>query len=373
MHLGGPATIHFHPAPGAIDQLIDDLGDAHTSIADLARKQDTTVESLCAWMAQPDIAERIAQTDNLIAWRTRIVASRNYGAVIATLTKILTDFTTPKEPLASARDESPSAAASPSTPSALHASRSFPDAFRSVLLAHRSAETARKSCALLLRLGNAQPVGRPPIQNPRGNAGATGATQLAATADIIAETSRNTQPIGRPPIQDPRGNAGATGATQLAATADIIAETSRNAQPAGRPPIQNPRGNAGAAGATQLAATTDIIAETSRNGQPVPNREDARNTVPTPPAFAQRDHTTQPAQLAIATTQIPKLPEAPAPTTPIAPTFPTSPPSATQPLEQQLEDLLFNLLESKPHLESALTRFVTEINQADQALAARPP
>jgi hypothetical protein len=191
--LAGDSAI-FEPSPEVVDRLIDDLGDPSASIADLARAHGTTAEALCLWMTQPRIAERLAQTNNITTWHTRLVASSKLHSAIGALTTILEDFTTHKSAPAS-----PPAPRAPSAPGP--ASTRAPTPFQVALLAWRNAECARKSAMLLVRLGNLQPVGLPrPLAAPHAQA-APGSRPPAATPQPHATAIAAPAPLVQPPPQ----------------------------------------------------------------------------------------------------------------------------------------------------------------------------
>jgi len=125
----------FDPPPGAVPLLLDQLADPDLSFHQVASLNNTSTEALAAFIASPDIQQRLLTLQQAAATRTRLVTSGSLLHAARALTRILQDFVT----------ESAQAGPEPKTPVAAEQR-------------HRARESARKAAALLFRLANFDPT-----------------------------------------------------------------------------------------------------------------------------------------------------------------------------------------------------------------------
>ena len=99
----------FTPSAQQADQVLADLADPAESLLSVARSHNTTAESLCLWLAHPEIAERIAAMRSAVALRTRWLAAEHLPACAQLASRIVQsalespDLTTPESALRAAR------------------------------------------------------------------------------------------------------------------------------------------------------------------------------------------------------------------------------------------------------------------------------
>jgi hypothetical protein len=195
----------FNPDPTLTNRIFSSFYEPNTSFADIAHQHNTTLEALTAWLARPDIAERMANLENACAARMRMVAIGRLHHAIEACTIVLREFADGachEEGLKQGRGYSP----------AEHL--------------RRDRENARKTSLLLLRLARFDPTrprrtDRSPARELRATSGTVPLNISQAAFDTIpfytfgiTGPSLSSSSCAAGSIQNPRGNAGATGATQ---------------------------------------------------------------------------------------------------------------------------------------------------------------
>src|SRR5438874_421791 len=63
------------PSPELADQIVRDLLDPHSTLADIADKHNLSFDALVLWMAGDDAQKRILDLQSTIASRARLVAT----------------------------------------------------------------------------------------------------------------------------------------------------------------------------------------------------------------------------------------------------------------------------------------------------------
>ncbi|HMN42922.1 MAG TPA: hypothetical protein PKE29_18930 [Phycisphaerales bacterium] len=125
--------LFFNPDPEVEQRIFRALSDPYSSLATIAIEQHTSVEGLSAWMARPDIAQRIFHVRSSAAAFVSVASTMRLQHAMRALSVILCEYTDAAchaAGLAEGRGASPG------------------EHIR------RDRETARKACQLLMRLAN---------------------------------------------------------------------------------------------------------------------------------------------------------------------------------------------------------------------------
>jgi hypothetical protein len=126
-----------------------DLTDPFLSFTDIADGASTTIEALSAFLARPDMQQRIKELENNIAARARVVATNALPSAVAAMQLINHAF---------AREERDHPLDTSSSPQAVERRRRF-------------AETSRRATSLIIRIARVQggppPAPRPPRDGDR--------------------------------------------------------------------------------------------------------------------------------------------------------------------------------------------------------------
>lgn len=141
-------AIPFSPPADQIGPLFAALFDPARSLADIAAQCNTSLESLAAFTARPDIQQLLLAADSAAAQRTRLLAR-------AMLPRVLDACSTLLQDLRAIRPASPAPAADVSQ--TLQVTERVPtpattDPLRANLLRLRAIESTRRVCALIIRL-----------------------------------------------------------------------------------------------------------------------------------------------------------------------------------------------------------------------------
>ena len=83
----------FSPDPDLASKVLDDLTSVRYSMEQVAHIHDTTTDLLLAWLARPDIAERLASHTSAAAARTRMVAACNMTDAVRSVVYALSSYT----------------------------------------------------------------------------------------------------------------------------------------------------------------------------------------------------------------------------------------------------------------------------------------
>ncbi len=272
--------LFFNPDPDTEDQIFRAFDDPNASLVTIAVEHNTTVEGLSAWMARPDIAQRLhhlktAAADFIsLTSTTRLIHARN------ALTVILCEYTDAachKAGLEEGRGSHPGE----------HT--------------RRDRETARKACHLLMRLANFNQTLRPPRH-----------TENLRTPNSLSPLPRSS---GGGREQDARGSGGS-------ATAEgAVGAVRTDASPA-------PDDLSDADLLTQIQQLLAHIGATSPATAAPPNQGD---TAPTPEhAAATSTPSPMPTPPVSSAVSVP-CPDADAPSEPAIDIVPLPPPSSTTP------------------------------------------
>lgn len=132
------------------DEVLACLADPDCSLSAIARRCNTTVPALTAWMTRPEIAARLDALESALARRLRLQVADTLPAVAHALTQILRD---------ALNELTHPASDSTSTP-------------RTPEQRHRTRESARKAASLLVRLATFR-GGPAPQPRPRRDPGPT--------------------------------------------------------------------------------------------------------------------------------------------------------------------------------------------------------
>ncbi len=133
----------FNPPPHITDAILRDLGDPDITYREVAEEHGQTAESLSAFLARPDIAERMRNVESGISQRARFVAIANLTTCAKAMQASVCEYLL----AAKIREEEP--ADEDIHPGPKHAE-----------LIRRQAETARKATLVLLRIAKFDPTPR---------------------------------------------------------------------------------------------------------------------------------------------------------------------------------------------------------------------
>src|SRR5882724_12520031 len=85
-------TEPFDPTPAIAEKIIHDLTSPDLTLRDIADLAKTSLESLSAWLAKDEVAERISNLQGAIAARSRLMATNYIPSVINSLQLIVSAY-----------------------------------------------------------------------------------------------------------------------------------------------------------------------------------------------------------------------------------------------------------------------------------------
>ena len=87
-----PLSLHFNPSPSETLCVLNDLSSTTHSLENIAHNYDTTVEAVLAWIARPDITEKLNASISAAALRSRLVAAVNMTEAVTAVVTMLAAY-----------------------------------------------------------------------------------------------------------------------------------------------------------------------------------------------------------------------------------------------------------------------------------------
>ncbi|HMN42740.1 MAG TPA: hypothetical protein PKE29_18010, partial [Phycisphaerales bacterium] len=85
-----PIPAHeFEPPPPIAEQILSDAANHTIHLADIAAKAHTSIETLCLWLARPDIAARSDAIEAVVRRRARLAALNTIPEIIEVCATIM--------------------------------------------------------------------------------------------------------------------------------------------------------------------------------------------------------------------------------------------------------------------------------------------